>query len=133
MFPTPVLVGSLPYVMLVYDDLTFALWLMWQIVTKATQNLLTDKPPKGAMHYLHVTTDLVLCYQGKDLRLRVYLGADWGVDPNKSRSTSKYVFTLSGEPYHNAVRNKIGHHCQLWKHSLLLVTIETKGIAIRYI
>ena len=113
MFPTPVLVGSLPYVMLVYDDLTFALWLVWQIVTKATQNLLTDKPPKGAMHYLHVTTDLVLCYQGKDLRLRGYLDADWGIDQNKYRSTSRYVFILSMKSYHSAVRSKTTHHYQL--------------------
>jgi len=50
---------------------------------------------KRIMRYLRGTTDLVICYQGGDLRLRGYSYADWGDDPDESRSTSGCVFTLS--------------------------------------
>ena len=56
---------------------------------------------KRIMSYLRGTTDLTLCYQGGDLKLRAYSDADWGGDPDESRSTSGYVFT-----YHGAVRSK---------------------------
>ena len=56
---------------------------------------------KRIMSYLRGTTDLALCYQGGDFKLREYLDADWGGDPDESRSTSGYVFT-----YHGAVRSK---------------------------
>jgi len=42
------------------------------------------------------TIDLVLCYQGGDLKLRGYSDADWGGDLDESKSTSGYVFTLGG-------------------------------------
>ena len=51
---------------------------------------------KRIMRYLCGTTDLVLCYRGGDLKLRRYSNADWGDDPDELRSTSGYVFTLSG-------------------------------------
>jgi len=46
------------------------------------------------MCYLRGTTDLVLCYQGGDLKLRGYLDADWGGNLDEFKSTSAYVFTL---------------------------------------
>jgi len=51
---------------------------------------------KRIMHYLCGTTYLVFCYKGGDLKLRGSLDVDWGGDPDESRFTSGYVFTLSG-------------------------------------
>ena len=51
---------------------------------------------KRVMRYLYGTTNLALCYQGGDLKLREYSDIDWGGDPDESRSTSGYVFTLDG-------------------------------------
>jgi len=51
---------------------------------------------KRIMRYIRGTTDLVLCYQGRDLKLRGYSDVDWGGNPNESKSTSGYVFTLGG-------------------------------------
>jgi len=39
------------------------------------------------MRYLRGTTDLVLCYQCGDLKLREHLDVDWGGDLNESRLT----------------------------------------------
>ena len=50
---------------------------------------------KRIMRYLRGATDLVLCYQGGDLKLRGFPDADWGGDLEESKSTSGYVFTLS--------------------------------------
>jgi hypothetical protein len=88
-------VGSLMYAMLcTRPDICFAVGLVsryqsnpgnahWQAV-------------KRIMRYLRGTTDLVLCYQGGDLKLRGYTDADWGGDLDESKSTSGYVFTLGG-------------------------------------
>ena len=54
--------------------------------------------------------NLVVCYQGGDLKLGGYLDADRAGDLDESRSTSCYVLTLGGEPYHSVVRRKIAHH-----------------------
>jgi len=43
---------------------------------------------KRIMCYLRGTTDLVLCYQGGDLKLRGYSDTDWGGDLDESKSTS---------------------------------------------
>ena len=47
------------------------------------------------MRYLRGTTDLVLCYQEWDLKLRGYSVVDWDGDSDESRSNLGYVFTLS--------------------------------------
>jgi len=49
---------------------------------------------KRIMCYLRDTTDLFLCYQSGNLKLRGYSDADWGGDPDEYRSASGYVFTL---------------------------------------
>jgi len=91
-------VGSLMYAMLcTWPDICFAVGLIsryqsnpgpthWQAV-------------KRIMRYLRGTTDLVLCYQERDLKLRRYSDADWGGDPDESRLTLGYVFTLSRRSY----------------------------------
>jgi len=75
---------------------------------------------KRSMRYLCGTIDLILCYQGGDLKLRGYSYADWGGDPDESRSTSGYVFTLSG----GAIS-----WCSKKQDCITLSTMETKYIA----
>jgi len=88
-------VGSLMYAMLcTRPDICFAVGLVsryqsnpgpthWQAI-------------KRIICYFRGTTELVLCYQRGDLKLRGYSDANWGGDLDESRSTSRYVFTLSG-------------------------------------
>ena len=62
---------------------------------------------KRIMRYLRGTTDLVLCYQGGDLKLRGYSDADWGGDLDESKSPLDMSSLLVGEPYLGAVRSRI--------------------------
>ena len=61
---------------------------------------------KIIFRYLRGTSDLVLCYQNGDLRLRGYSNADWGGDLDGSKSTLGYVFTLLVELYLSAIKSK---------------------------
>ena len=45
---------------------------------------------------LRGTSDLILCYQGGDLRLRGYFDANWASDRDERKSTTGYAFLLSG-------------------------------------
>jgi len=51
---------------------------------------------KRIKHYLHGTAHLVFCHQGGDFKWRGYSNADWDGNPDNSRSTLCYVFTLDG-------------------------------------
>ncbi|XP_074301271.1 secreted RxLR effector protein 161-like [Silene latifolia] len=48
------------------------------------------------MRYLHGTSDIVLCFQSGDLRLKGYSDADWVGDLDESKSTLGYAFILDG-------------------------------------
>ena len=50
---------------------------------------------KRIFHYLHGTSDMILCHQNGD-HLRGYSDVDWGSNPDESRSTSEFVYTLDG-------------------------------------
>jgi len=112
-------VGSLMYAMLCTRlDICFAVGLVsryqnnpgpthWQAVNRI-------------MCYLRVTTDLVLCNQGGDLKLRGYSNVDWGGDQDEFRSTSGYVFTLSGRAI---------SWCSKKQDCIALSTMETEYIA----
>ena len=50
---------------------------------------------KRILRYLKGTTDYVLCYQGRDLRLIGYTDANWGSDGDQRKSTSKYALSLN--------------------------------------
>jgi len=88
-------IGSLMYVMLcTRPDICFAVGLVSRYQSNPRQA--HWQAVKRVMHYLRGTTDLVLCYQGVDFKLRGYLNTDWGGDPDESRSNSGYVLTLGG-------------------------------------
>ena len=74
------------------------------------------------MRYLRGTTNLVLCYQGGNLKLRGYSDADWKGDLDESKSTSGYVFTL-GE---GAVS-----WCSRKQDCIALSTMEAEYVACR--
>jgi len=83
-------VGSLMYVMLcTRPDICFAVDLV--SCYQSNQGPTHWQAVKRIMCYLRSTTNLVLCYQGGDLKMRGYSDADWGGDPDESRSTSGYV------------------------------------------
>ena len=50
---------------------------------------------KIILRYLKGTTDYVLCYQGRDLRLIGYTDVDWGGDHDQRKSTFGYAFLLN--------------------------------------
>ena len=54
---------------------------------------------KKIMHYLCGTTDLVLCYQGEDFKLRGYSDADWGVTQMSLGQPQDMCSPWVGEPY----------------------------------
>ena len=51
---------------------------------------------KRIFRYLRGTSDLILCYQGGDLRLRGYSDVDWASDRDERKSTTGYAFLLNG-------------------------------------
>ena len=51
---------------------------------------------KRIFRYLRGTSNLILCYQGGDLRLRGYSNADWANDRDERKSITGYAFLLSG-------------------------------------
>ena len=74
--PYASVVGSLMYAMLcTRPDICFAVGL----VSHYQSNLgpIHWQAVQRIMHYLCGTTDLVLCYQGGDLKLRGYSDTDW--------------------------------------------------------
>ena len=50
---------------------------------------------KRILRYLKGTTNYVMCYQGRDLRLIGYTNANWGSDPDQRKSMSGYAFSLN--------------------------------------
>ena len=50
---------------------------------------------KIILRYLKGTTDHVLCYQGRDLRLIGSTNVNWGGDPDQRKSMSGYAFLLN--------------------------------------
>jgi len=88
-------IGSLMDAMLcTRPDICFAIGLVSRY--QSNSGLAHWPAIKRIFRYLHGTSDLILCYQNGDLRLRGYSDADWGGALDESRSTSGYVFTLGG-------------------------------------
>ena len=74
-------------------DICFAVGLVSRY--QSNPGLIHWQAVRRIMCYLRGITDLVLCYQRGDFKLRGYSYADWGGDLNEFKSTSGYVFTLS--------------------------------------
>ena len=53
------------------------------------------KEIKRILRYLKGTTEYSMCYQGKELRLKGYTDADWGVYLDERKSTSGFAFLLN--------------------------------------
>ena len=51
---------------------------------------------KNILKYLRRTKDIFLVYGGSDLKLKGYSDSSFQSDPDDSKSTSGYVFTLNG-------------------------------------
>ena len=54
------------------------------------------KAVKNILKYLRGTKDIFLVYGGSDLKLESYSDSSFQSDPDDSKSTSGYVFTLNG-------------------------------------
>ncbi|XP_074271684.1 secreted RxLR effector protein 161-like [Silene latifolia] len=88
-------IGSLMYAMLcTRPDICYAVGLVSRF--QSNPGLAHWQGVKRITRYLRGTSDLVLCFQGGDLRLKGYLEADWGGDLDESKSTSGYAFILGG-------------------------------------
>ena len=51
---------------------------------------------KNILKYLRRTKDIFLVYEGFDLKLEGYSNSSFQSDPDDSKSTLGYVFTLNG-------------------------------------
>ena len=51
---------------------------------------------KNIFKYLRRTKDIILVYEGSDIKLEGYSDSSFQSDPDDSKSTSGYVFTLNG-------------------------------------
>ena len=75
---------------------------------------------KRIFQYLRGTSDLILCYQGGDLRLRGYSDASWANDRDERKSTTGYAFLLSGATI---------SWCSKKQSCIALSTMESKYVA----
>ena len=51
---------------------------------------------KRILRYIKGTSDVALCYGGLDFIVRGYVDSDYAGDLDRSKSTTGYVFTLTG-------------------------------------
>ena len=111
-FPYASAVGSLMYAMLcTRADICFTIGLVSCYQSKAAKRII---------RYLRGTSDLVLCYEGGDLKLKGYSDTDCGGDPDESRSTSGYMFTVGGGAT---------SWCSKKQNCIALSTMEAKYVA----
>ncbi|XP_075633321.1 secreted RxLR effector protein 161-like [Castanea sativa] len=88
-------VGSLMYAMLcTRPDICFVVGMVSRY--QSNPRPVYWQAVKRIFRYLRGTLDLILCYQGGDLRLRGYSNADWASDRDENKSTTGYAFLLSG-------------------------------------
>jgi hypothetical protein len=88
-------IGNLMYAMLcTRPDICFAVGLVSRF--QSNPGPAHWKVVKRILRYLRGTTDYMLCYQGRDLRLRGNSDADWASDLDERKSTFGYTFLLGG-------------------------------------
>ena len=54
------------------------------------------KVVKNILKYLKMTKDIFLVYEGFDMKLKDYSNFTFQSNPDDSKSTSRYIFTLNG-------------------------------------
>ena len=86
-------VGSLMYVMMCRLDICHAVGMASIYQSNLGQE--HWKAVKRILRYLKGTLEYSLCYQGKELRLKGYIDADWGGDLDERKSTSGFAFLLN--------------------------------------
>ncbi|XP_030970829.1 secreted RxLR effector protein 161-like [Quercus lobata] len=87
-------VGSLMYAMLcTRPDICFAVGMVSRY--QSNPGPVHWQAVKRIFRYLRGTLDLIVCYQGGDLRLRGYSDVDWASDRDERKSTTGYAFLLS--------------------------------------
>ena len=87
-------VGSLMYAMMcTRPDICYAVGLVSRFQSNPSPK--HWMAVKRILRYLKGTSDYVLCYRGKNLRLAGYSDADWAGDLDQRKSTSGYAFLLN--------------------------------------
>ncbi|XP_042944486.1 secreted RxLR effector protein 161-like [Carya illinoinensis] len=112
-------IGSLMYAMLcTRPDICFAV----ELVSRYQSNPrpIHWQAVKRIFQYLRRTADLILCYQGGDMRLKGYRDADWASDKDERKSTTGYSFMLSGG---------VISWCSKKQSCIALSTMESKYVA----
>ena len=88
-------IGSIMYAMLCTRlDMAFALSVM--SIFQANPRKSQWETVKCILKYLRRTKDFFLVYGGEELKLQGYTDSSFQSDPNYSRSTSGFLFTLNG-------------------------------------
>ena len=89
------IIGSLMYAMTgTRPDIAYAIGALSQFNENPGE--LHWKAAKRVLRYLKGTKDFTLVYRKGQKSLEGYSDADWGANPDDRRSTTGYLFTLSG-------------------------------------
>ena len=95
MIPYASAIGSIMYTMLYTRlDVAYALGIVSRFQADSGENYW--KLLKNILKYLRRTKDIFLIYGGSELKLEGYTDSSFQSDPDDSKSTSGYVFTLNG-------------------------------------
>ena len=95
MIPYASAVGSIMYAMLcTRPDVAYALGIVSRFQADPGED--HWKAMKNILKYLRRTKDIFLVYGGSELKLEGYTDSSFQSDPDDSKSTSGYVFTLNG-------------------------------------
>ncbi|GKC40061.1 hypothetical protein Tco_1052445 [Tanacetum coccineum] len=80
------------------------------------------KAVKRILRYIKETSDVLLCFEESDFTVKGYVNSDYVGDLDKSKSTTKYVFTLSS----GTVLKKDIYSCKLGMLDALLEDLLNK-------
>nr|GEZ62934.1 Gag-Pol polyprotein [Tanacetum cinerariifolium] len=74
---------------------------------------------KRILRYIKGTSDVALCFGDSDLIVKGYVDSDYAGYLDGSKSTTGYVFTLSGETVSWVSKTAILWRCQQQKQNML--------------
>ena len=93
--PYASVIGSIMYAMLcIRPDVAFALSVTSRFQANPGES--HSEAVKCIIKYLRRTKDLFLVYGGEELKLQAYTNSSFQSDPDDSRSTFGFMFTLNG-------------------------------------